>query len=169
MNDDRNFISAKIAPMSVFAFAVILLSNVTPSNAFAAAEFEHVSCRGTENEIRVSVSNVESSVGLIVADLYPEGEDGFLRGKGRIVKLKFAAKAPMTNFCIQVPESANYALAIYHDENANNTFDKKAFGLPDEPFGISNNPRMRFGPPSNADSLFEVASEGAIVEINLRN
>lgn len=135
----------------------------------ASDVMQHVSCRGNDNEIRVRVTNVESAVGLMVADLYPEGEENFLRGKGRIAKIKFAAKAPVTAFCLQTPAAGNYALAVYHDENANNTFDKKAFGLPDEPFGISNNPRFRLRAPTNAEALFEVASEGTTVEIKLRN
>lgn len=140
-----------------------------PGVAYAQTPVDHISCTGGENEIRVLVKGVKKAVGLIVADLYPEGEENFLRGTGRISKLTFAAKAPITAFCLQVPQPSKYALAIYHDENANDIFDKKAFGLPAEPFGVSNNPRMMLGPPSNAASLFTVASEGVTVEINLRN
>lgn len=166
----RSFLKTIPPLMGAIALGSTVLSGVAFAQEEATADImQHVSCRGNDNEIRVRVTNVKSAIGLMVADLYPEGEENFLRGKGRIAKVKFAAKAPVTSFCLQTPASGNYALAIYHDENANNTFDKKALGLPDEPFGISNNPRFRLRAPTNAEALFEVASEGATVEIKLRN
>ena len=130
---------------------------------------DHMSCNGADNEIFVVISNVERSVGLIAADLYPRGEETFLKGsKGRLKKVTFAAKAPVTTFCIQAPEADEYAIALYHDENANGDLDKGAFGIPSEPYGISNNPKIRFGPPSNAESLFSVAPGGVTVEIELK-
>ena len=158
---------------AVIASAFVMGGSFVSSGASAQDEavstLKHVSCKGGDHEIRVVVTNIKSSVGLMVADLYPEKEENFLRSKGRIAQVKFAAKAPVTSFCFQTPEAGNYALAVYHDENANDEFDKKAFGLPDEPFGISNNPRIRFRAPTNAEALFEVASDGANVEIKLKN
>jgi uncharacterized protein (DUF2141 family) len=69
--------------------------------------------------------------------------------------------------CVPAPEPGDYAIAVYHDENANKTFDKGAFGLPAEPWGISNNPRIRFGPPHVSEALFPVNGEGAKVVIKL--
>lgn len=134
----------------------------------AAFEFEHVSCTGGENEIRIIVNGVKGSHGLITADLFPNKEDGFLRGRGRLFQVKFAAKAPQTKFCIRAPESGLFAMSVYHDENANGDFDKNGIGLPAEPWGISNNPKIRFGPPPVEKALFEVVAEsGAKVEIDL--
>lgn len=131
--------------------------------------FEHVSCSGAPNEIRIIVRNVKKSVGLMTADLYANDEDGFLHKRGRVSQVRFAAKAPVTAFCIRAPKQAPYAIAVYHDRNANRSFDKNAFGLPAEPYGVSNNPPMRFAPPKIGDALFEVAENGATVEIQLHN
>lgn len=131
--------------------------------------FEHVTCSGAENEIRVIVRNVKKETGVIVADLYPNKEDGFLRSRNRLVKARVAARSPQTYFCMTAPSAGDYAIGIYHDKNANKEFDKGAFGLPAEPYGVSNNPKMRFGPPSAAESIFEVASDGANTEIKLKN
>lgn len=130
-------------------------------------DFEHVSCRGAENEIRVIVSGVRQSAGLIVADMYPNDQEVFLRGRGRIKKVKYAARAPETKFCVPAPEAGLFAMAIYHDRNANGDFDKTGLGLPAEPWGLSNNPRGLFGPPKVERTLFEVSAEGAEVEIKL--
>lgn len=130
-------------------------------------DFEHVSCKGVENEIRVIVTGVKRSEGLIVADMYPNNQEVFLRGRGRIKKVKYAARAPETKFCVPAPEAGLFAMAIYHDRNANGTFDKTGLGLPNEPWGLSNNPRGLFGPPNVERTLFEVNADGAKVEIKL--
>ena len=130
--------------------------------------FEHVSCTGADNEIRVLVTGIKKAAGLVTVDLFPNREEGFLRGRGRIKQVRFAAKAPATKICLTAPESGLFALSAYHDENANGDFDKTGLGLPAEPWGISNNPKVRFGPPPVEKALVEVTAEdGAHVHINL--
>lgn len=138
----------------------------TPDNA-AAFNFEHVSCNGGENEIRIVVTGVKKPVGLITADLFPNRQENFLRGRGRLKQVRFAAKAPTTRFCIEAPEPGQFAVSVYHDENANGDFDRGAFGLPAEPWGISRNPKVRFGPPGVEEAIFSVDPDGAAVEIRL--
>lgn len=129
----------------------------------------HVSCSGAAHEVRVTITNVEENVGQMVADLYFNDEEGFLKSSGRAQQVRFAAKAPVTSFCMVAPEPGPYAIAVYHDKNANKAFDRKAFGLPAEPFGISNDPRLVLGPPHVSEALFDVAESGANVDIRLRN
>ena len=43
--------------------------------------------------------------------------------------------------------SGTYALALIHDENGNGKLDT-VLGIPREGFGFTNNPAIRFGPPS---------------------
>ncbi len=131
-------------------------------------DFDHVSCRGAKNEIRVVVSGVKDSIGLITADLYPNDQEAFLKGPLRVSQVKFAARAPMTRFCIRAPEQGSYAVAPYHDENANGGFDKGALGMPIEPWGISNNPKVRFAAPPVEKALFSVNEAGAKLEIDLK-
>jgi len=134
----------------------------------SAFDFTHVSCTGGENEIRIRIMGVKQSVGLLTADLYPNKQDGFLSGRGRLKQVKYAAKAPVTQFCIQAPEAGNFAIAVYHDRNANGVFDRTGLGLPNEPWGISNNPKVRFSAPPVGKALFDVTQDGAKLEINLK-
>ncbi len=60
-----------------------------------------------------------------------------------------------------------YAVTIYQDLNGNGDLDSNLFGMPNEPFGFSNNPRMFFGPPSFKKAAFEV-SEDLSIEVKLR-
>lgn len=130
--------------------------------------FNHVSCTGAPNEVRVKLDKVAKSVGLIVADLYRNDEAGYLKREGRVQQVRFAARAPTTEFCMHAPKPGEYAVALYHDKNANRTLDKGPFGIPAEPFGLSNNPPVRLAAPKIADTLFEVPAEGVEVEIQLK-
>ena len=48
----------------------------------------------------------------------------------------------------------DYAIAVYHDKNANGKLDTNLVGIPKERYGFSNNARGRFGPASWNDSSF---------------
>jgi len=158
----RYFLIASLA-IAAFAGSASAKKREDP----AKFHFEHVSCSGAENEIRLVVTGVKQAAGRITADLYPNKEDGFLKSRGRLTQVKFAAKAPSTSFCIKAPDTGVFAIAVYHDKNANNDFDKGALGLPAEPWGISNNPKVRFSAPPVDKALFEVTETGAEVEIKL--
>lgn len=158
-----------IARLGLMCFALVSLTAPAKADDVAAAEASHVSCTSQPNEIRIVIKNVKKSVGLMTADLYKNDAEGFLHKEGRVGRARFAAKAPVTVFCIDAPAADAYAIAVYHDKNANQSFDKNPLGLPAEPFGLSNNPKLRLAPPKIEEALFEVAAEGAIVEIELNN
>lgn len=141
----------------------------SPVLAAGGATFEHVSCKGAPNEIRVTVEGVKKSQGLMTAELFRNDPENFLKKAGREFRVRFAARAPSTQFCVVAPSSGKYAIAVYHDENANLKFDKGAFGLPVEPYGVSGNPKIRLGPPPIEEALFEVAENGAVVEVKLKD
>lgn len=54
---------------------------------------------------------------------------------------------------IELP-AGKYAVAVYHDENANGKLDRNIFYYPTEPFGFSRNARSSTGPPSWNDAAF---------------
>ena len=129
----------------------------------------HVSCKGEPREIAVRIVNVKDSVGLMTVELYRNDPDGFLNKRGREFRLRFAAKAPATEICVHAPTAGLWAMVAYHDENANQKFDKGSFGIPVEPYGVSQNPKIRLAPPPIEKALFEVAETGATIEIRLRD
>lgn len=60
-----------------------------------------------------------------------------------------------------------YAIAVYHDINANEKLDSNLIGIPREPYGFSNNAKGRFGPPDWEDAAFVVSAPEANHEIVL--
>jgi len=59
----------------------------------------------------------------------------------------------------------DYGIAVFHDENKNGKMDKNFLGIPQEPYGFSNNMRVTFGPPSWDGSKFVVG--GTTVEVSI--
>jgi uncharacterized protein (DUF2141 family) len=64
-----------------------------------------------------------------------------------------------------------YAVSVHHDINENGRLDKNFFGIPREPFGVSNNPKKFFGPPSfdQAKFLFKESNQKIVIELLTKN
>ncbi|MFY7999418.1 MAG: DUF2141 domain-containing protein [Candidatus Kapaibacteriota bacterium] len=61
-----------------------------------------------------------------------------------------------------------YALAIYQDINEDNRFNRNFLGIPTEPYGVSNNVKPMFAPPSYEECRFQFRSSQTKI-INLVN
>jgi uncharacterized protein (DUF2141 family) len=64
-------------------------------------------------------------------------------------------------------EPGEYAVAVYHDRNANGELDKRIFGIPKEPYGFSNNFRPRLSAPTFNDCKIVVGSGGKSISITV--
>jgi uncharacterized protein (DUF2141 family) len=62
-------------------------------------------------------------------------------------------------FSLAAPGPGTYAIAIVHDENANNKMDMRLF-LPREGFGFSRNPAIGMGAPKFAAASFSLSTQG---------
>lgn len=51
-----------------------------------------------------------------------------------------------------VPDGQALAVAVLHDEDGDKRMATGLFGMPREGFGVSNNPRILFGPPRFEDA-----------------
>ena len=60
-----------------------------------------------------------------------------------------------------------YALAAYHDENGNDSFDTNFLGLPTEGYAFSNDAQAFLGPPSFLDAQITLKLEGSVTHIKM--
>lgn len=127
--------------------AAIALGLATPAAAQAVAP---AGCTGPASNtwINVVVEGVQSSEGLIAITLYADDSSKFLAHHGSLYVGRVPAQQGTTRGCIFVPKPGVYALAIYHDVNANRKFDRTGLGLPAEAYGFSNNPATLAGLPA---------------------
>ena len=56
---------------------------------------------------------------------------------------------------------------MFHDQNNNDKLDSNFMGIPNEPYGFSNNARGTFGPASWDDAKFEIKSDSLVISITV--
>lgn len=154
--------AAALSASAIFAAALA----ATPAQAQAAP----AGCTGTPSAtwINVVVDGVRSGRGLMAVTLYADNSRKFLVRHGSVYVGRSPAQAGTTRTCIFLPQPGTWALALYHDENANQSFDRSGIGLPAEGYGFSNNPATLAGLPSFRSVRLSVPRTGMTARIHLK-
>ena len=111
--------------------------------------------------LTVQVNGVNNEKGNVFVGVYRIKDEWPVFGKqykGKIVK---AVKGKNTIFFDNLPPGT-YAIATYHDLNANKILDKNMFGMPLEMYGFSNNARAPFSAPEFEQAKFELKNSKTI-------
>lgn len=85
---------------------------------------------------------------------------------GCTVGLARRPKGPVESFDFAGLDPGRYAVICYQDLNGNERLDFGTFGLPAEPYGLSNDVG-RFAPPSFEAAAVTVGTDGAQVGIRV--
>lgn len=127
-------------------------------------------CTGPQSDtwIDVAVEGVANSNGLIAITLYADNPRKFLVKHGSLYVGRVPAHAGTTTGCIYVPAPGVYAIAIYHDENASQTFDRTGIGLPAEGYGFTNNPSTLAGLPTFRSVRLAIPRSGLLTRIRIK-
>ena len=142
----------------------------TGTSGTAARPAEEGACTGTPSATRlyVTVHGVRASQGLIAVTLYADDPKRFLVKHGSLYVGRVAATAPSTRVCIHVPAPGTYAIAVYHDINGNEKFDRSMLGLPKEAYGFSNNASTFFGLPSFGSVRIAIPRSEMAISVRLK-
>ena len=120
---------------------------------------------GERLTLKLTVSNIKNAVGDMYIAVYAD--------EATYMKDRFAeAIAPIEtegtlDVEIKIPKGT-YAITIFHDENGDAKLNTNFVGIPKEPFGFSNNPKMMFGPPNFKEASFDFKEEGQQIGIELK-
>lgn len=116
-------------------------------------------------QIRVTVHNVFPK-GIVKLELF--GEKDFLKKKGKLRRIRVPAGDGSQQICINLPAPGEFAVVGYHDIDADRRLKKAWNYKPKEPYGLSNNPKMKtLSLPKWSQTKFEVPMEGVDIDINL--
>lgn len=107
---------------------------------FASANGAHAA------DLEVVITNIQIAKGFVRLGLYNDPAK-FPKRSGTIDGGDVAVKGHTAKYVFRNLKPGSYAIAIYHDANANKRFDK-TLGIPMEGFGFSNNARPRLSAPS---------------------
>ena len=124
-------------------------------------------CKGATT-LSVQVSGMESSRGQVAITVYGSNPKKFLAPGAKLARERVKAVSPVTEACFDLPGPGVYAVAVYHDANANSDFDRTALGMPAEGFGFSNDAPTRFGLPSFDSAKFTAKAGANPMRIKLR-
>jgi uncharacterized protein (DUF2141 family) len=104
--------------------------------------------------VTVTIENVLSDEGKVMGALHTE--QTFMKGPGVVNQTMNATKGELT-LTFENVQKGTFALMLLHDKNENNRMDFESNGMPKENYATSG--ETTYGPPSFADSKFEVAEE----------
>lgn len=120
----------------------------------------------SQNKLTVKITGVKSSEGNISIGVYTSA-DGFLKPDSLYTGVFAKSESGTTTAVIEDLPNGSYALAVFHDENANEKLDTNFIGIPKEPLGFSKGKLKTFGPPSFEECVFKVEGDiGITVPIN---
>jgi len=127
-------------------------------------------CVGRKGDVRliVQVGALRSNAGEVAITIYPSDPDRFLTPRGKLLRQRVKTSAPMTQACFNLPVADAYAVAVYHDANANREFDRNTLGLPMEGYGFSNDAPTRYASPSYDAVRFMVKPGDNTIRIKVR-
>ena len=133
--------------------------------AFAAAVLLAVACLVTPSgaqeapaesyRLTVRIVGLESNEGAVALALF-DTKESFKSRTDPVDKGFVPIEDGSSLWVVSGLSPGQYAVAAYHDINANQKLDKRPHGPPKEPYGFSNNARATFGPPGYSKAMFEI-------------
>ena len=143
-------------PLSMIALGALALGAAAPLHAQYRQTIGNnmTTCRGNGPAVLVTVDGVKASKGRIRVQSYRANAADWLK-KGRwINRIDAAARAGTMTFCVPVPSSGSYGIAVRHDLDGDGETDLSSDGG-----GMSNNPSINIfnlGKPSYTKTAISV-------------
>jgi uncharacterized protein (DUF2141 family) len=116
-------------------------------------------------ELTVTVDNLRNSKGDVRLSAFASAAEWPDNSAADNDKVEPAQKGSVV-FHFDLPPGT-YAIACFHDENANGRFDQNFLGIPKEGYGFSNNVHPFFSAPSFESASFVFPPEGAALTVHM--
>ena len=120
-----------------------------------------------EEGVTVTITGLRNSKGHVLLSLFRDGEGFPDKPAKAFRKERLTISGTRATIHFNSLPSANYAIAILHDENDDMKMKTNWLGIPVEGYGFSNNVMGLMGPPSFAKAQFKFTS-GTTVLINIK-
>lgn len=135
-------------------------------SALAALVLATLARTATGADLAVEVRDLRSDQGEIRVGLFDRPET-FATDQGKIAEIVLKPAAGVARGAFANLAPGTYAIAAYHDENANRSFDTGLFGWPLEGYGFSNDAPVFLGAPPFTRAAFPVGAEGTTVAFRM--
>jgi uncharacterized protein (DUF2141 family) len=119
------------------------------------------------SSIHLVVRTFHSTAGRLLVSLYAS-KDGFPSDADKALRrLDLPIPGKVAEVTLSGVPAGRYAVSVLHDENGDFQLQTDWMGRPKEGWGVSNDARGRFGPPSFDDAAFDLAGRPDTLEIHL--
>lgn len=155
-------------PAAVLAASALALGVAMPAHAQYRNKIANDMslCRGSGPAVLVTVDGIKASTGKMRAQVYHATSADWLK-KGRwLNRVEANAKAGSMSFCLPVPASGRYAVAVRHDLDGDRETD--IFG---DGGAMSNNPSVNvfnLGKPSHTKVAFTVGNAVKPIKVSMK-
>jgi len=168
MNRPANAFSAlALAAMALTGGAAALPASVEAQGQYRQKISNNMAaCRGSNPSVRVTVTGIKSSSGRLRVQSYRGTKAEWLEKGKWLNRIETPARAGSMTFCMPVPASGTYGIAVRHDVNGNGKTDIRKDGG-----AMSNNPSINIfnlGKPSYKKTRFQVGSGVKSITVNMR-
>lgn len=109
-------------------------------------------------DLDVRVSGIQQATGEIGCALFADAT-GFPKDNAKAQTLWLAADVHGVTCRFTGLPAGRYAVAVSHDLNGNRRLDTNLFGIPVEPWGVSNNLRPALRPPRFDEAAVSTSDE----------
>lgn len=117
-------------------------------------------------DLEVEVSGIRPAAGYVRLGLYDDAKR-FPKAHGQIAKAKVRVIGGRTVAVFHDIQPGRYAVALYHDANANGRFDRSTLGLPREGYGFSNDAPAILAAPSFRAAAVEVGEPRTRIAVTM--
>jgi uncharacterized protein (DUF2141 family) len=137
-----------------------------PSSADSAAPA--APAEDGRGEVAVEVTGMRNDDGQLLVALF-RSDDGFPDDRDQAHdSVALQSRDGRARHVFEGVPPGPFAVAVLHDENENFEMDTNLFGIPQEGYGASRNPRRRFGPPRFSDAVLTLPpGERVLVRIEV--
>jgi uncharacterized protein (DUF2141 family) len=132
----------------------------------AAASYVSALTAAGAADLKITVNGVRNASGWVSAGIY-NSESSFAKATEALVLVRIKAAHGSAGFTVHDLTPGQYAVAAYHDENANGRLDFDPTGVPAEGYGVSNGARNPLAPPEFAKAAFELRDQSKSVTVNI--
>jgi uncharacterized protein (DUF2141 family) len=132
----------------------------------AAASYVSALTAAGAADLKITVNGTRNASGWVSAGIY-NSESSFPNAAEALVLVRIKAAHGSVGFTVHDLTPGQYAVAAYHDENANGRLDFDPTGVPAEGYGLSNGARNPLAPPEFAKAAFELRDQNKSVTVNI--
>lgn len=124
---------------------------------------------GQGGKIIINIKGLEAAKGSLRVALYNKPDD-FPDAQRTLTAqvLPLNSQATTASLTFENLPKGVYAAAVYQDINKNGKLDANAMGIPTEPYGFSNNPRVKWSAPKFESAVFELKEKNQTLDIEVK-